>query len=780
MSQTTIPLQFEQYLLDKITAGAAPNLDEFVFAYIPNLDPEQPIDRATGLPDESFIVHRQNVDQTARLNRNTLIYSVIVPSNVAPFTFNAMYLHDKNVPDSCGLIVHKTDETKESGMATTKSVAQEYDGAAEIAGIHIDPATWQIDYHARLFGIDEDVRLSNADRYYHTAFVSGFDVVKKAGNEYQIEPGIVYVGGLRCELTESVNQVISTKPAGLYLDVVREGTVLSKHSNTFTIKLSSVPLTDYVENGKQHYVARLAGILANGNVDDWRIWDVVSQTEAEAGAATTARKWTAQRVRQAIAAWWDSIKVPWSKITDVPSTASRNDASTTKLLQAKAMGDHVNSGDHDNRYARYNYPLPGSEDKESTVKHLGEVRSDGKPKYLLLSSNIAGRTIGTFYGSRHKDSTSTTSALFHVVAVHHEWVRGVAPADAVSVLGQHTGDSLSYKIVTLWHGNRAWKALELRAPIYREINNMYFRGHSDDLNELKYVEEDEITRLHSPYLEGQKSYLTFLGGDLRGSGYGLTELDANALSRGIVPKERLPVTASRWPKYSEVTDRPSTTASRTSSSTTTLLQAKAMNDHRGSGDHDGRYYTKSQADSRYATGDNFNSSGNYANLRARATTKGDVGLSNIPNSTTSSRTSSSTTSLLQAKAMNDHRGSGDHDGRYYTKGQVNNLVEEAQINPTLPSNVARFYEGTNNNNTQYPLGSFIMAFIGTYSRQNVNGHYQMGRTVDNNTYPVGISSNSPFFANSSHMNATIAGTWILIGYVTRMANTNVCLFQRVG
>ncbi|HGS5220842.1 TPA: hypothetical protein ACMDR0_002071 [Vibrio cholerae] len=35
--------------------------------------------------------------------------------------------------------------------------------------------------------------------------------------------------------------------------------------------------------------------------------DIVSQAEAQAGTATTARKWTAQRVRQAIVAWWDSI-----------------------------------------------------------------------------------------------------------------------------------------------------------------------------------------------------------------------------------------------------------------------------------------------------------------------------------------------------------------------------------------------------------------------------------------------------------------------------------------
>ncbi|MDQ2107981.1 MULTISPECIES: hypothetical protein, partial [unclassified Vibrio] len=42
------------------------------------------------------------------------------------------------------------------------------------------------------------------------------------------------------------------------------------------------------------------------NAREWTA-DVVSQTEAEVGAATTARKWTAQRVRQAIIAWWDSI-----------------------------------------------------------------------------------------------------------------------------------------------------------------------------------------------------------------------------------------------------------------------------------------------------------------------------------------------------------------------------------------------------------------------------------------------------------------------------------------
>ncbi|WP_187985107.1 phage tail protein [Vibrio metschnikovii] len=342
MSQTTIPLQFEQYLLDKITAGAAPNLDEFVFAYIPNLDPEQPIDRATGLPDESFIVHRQNVDQTARLNRNTLIYSVIVPSNLAPFTFNAMYLHDKNVPESCGLIVHKTDETKESGMATTKSVAQEYDGAAEIAGIHIDPATWQIDYHARLFGIDEEIRLTQLDKYGHTAFISGFNVVKLSSNDYRIDPGIVYVGGLRCELKTAVTRTVTAKPNGLYVDVVREGSTLSKWVNVPTIRVSNTPLSDYVdEQGYQHYVTRLAGVDASGNVQDWREWDIVSQTEAEEGTSAIRRFWSALRITQLISAWWNSSAMK-TKLDGIQAGAQVNVA-TNLATTADATSRTVTS-----------------------------------------------------------------------------------------------------------------------------------------------------------------------------------------------------------------------------------------------------------------------------------------------------------------------------------------------------------------------------------------------------------------------------------------------------
>lgn len=273
MSQTAIPLEFERYLQNQISVGNAPDMNEMIFAHIPGLDPSQAINRGNGLPDVSLWVHQQDIDQVGKLGDNALAYSVVIPGTVAEFTFNAIYLRDKNVPNSCGMVVHKAEETKENGMASTKSLVQAYDGAAKIAGITVDASTWQIDYQARLKGIEEDHRLACLDNYGHTAFVDGFDVTQQADpNKYKVTPGVVYVGGLRGVLSGEVLQTITTNPNGLYVDVVRQGAALSVWENKVTIAISETELADYVDgNGDQHYVAKLAGINADGSVVDWRV-----------------------------------------------------------------------------------------------------------------------------------------------------------------------------------------------------------------------------------------------------------------------------------------------------------------------------------------------------------------------------------------------------------------------------------------------------------------------------------------------------------------------------
>lgn len=61
----------------------------------------------------------------------------------------------------------------------------------------------------------------------------------------------------------------------------------------------------------------VAGLVENTDprLTDAREWSAatVTQAESEAGTGTTRRAWTAQRVRQAIAAWWDTIGTAFGK-----------------------------------------------------------------------------------------------------------------------------------------------------------------------------------------------------------------------------------------------------------------------------------------------------------------------------------------------------------------------------------------------------------------------------------------------------------------------------------
>ena len=274
MSLTAIPLEFEQYLQNKVSLKQSTDLNEIIFAMIPDLDLSQPIDRRVSLPPSEQWVARRDVDQVGKSGSNAVVYSVVIPGSTAPFTFNAMFLRDKSVPNSCGMVVYKATETKETGMALTKSMLMQFDGAAAAGNVTIDAATWQIDYQARLRGMDEDHRLSCLDNYGHTAFVDGFDVTRHEVDQtkYLIAPGVAYIGGLRIQNALSMVQTLNRKPTMLWIDVYRDGTALSKHENLFQIVATTDDLFDYTDSeNRPHYVAKLARIEADGSIVDLRV-----------------------------------------------------------------------------------------------------------------------------------------------------------------------------------------------------------------------------------------------------------------------------------------------------------------------------------------------------------------------------------------------------------------------------------------------------------------------------------------------------------------------------
>ncbi|MDK3164196.1 phage tail protein [Aeromonas caviae] len=277
MSQV-ITNAFEQYWQSCLTTEQPVVMDEFILADIPNLDIISPIDPETGLPPESQIVHRQNVDQRGRINNNAVACTIVMDTTVGDFSFNAMYLRNKQ-NGVIGMIVYKGRETKlktdqttgQTGNSLVKSMLMGYDQAAEATLTNVDAGTWQIDYAARLRGMDEDIRQLQADLYGHHTFVGdGFKVVEQDG-AYQVSQGVAIIGGLRVELKAPEVIHPGTKPIGVWVDVHRAGSLLSEHQNHFTIITSVADLADHVDsNGYQHYVAKLANVLADGTIEDGR------------------------------------------------------------------------------------------------------------------------------------------------------------------------------------------------------------------------------------------------------------------------------------------------------------------------------------------------------------------------------------------------------------------------------------------------------------------------------------------------------------------------------
>lgn len=280
MSQV-ITNAFEQYWQSSLAAEQPVVLDEFILADIPNLDITSPIDPDTGLPPESQIVHRQNVDQRGRINNNAVAYTIVMDTTVGDFSFNAMYLRNK-ANGVIGMIVYKGRETKlktdqttgQTGNSLVKSMLMGYDQAAEATLTHVDAGTWQIDYAARLRGQDEELRQLASQLYGHHTFIGdGFKVVQQDGG-HQVTTGVAIIGGLRVELKAPEVIYPGSKPIGVWVDVHRAGSLLSEHQNHFTIITSVADLTDHVDSsGYQHYVAKLGTVQADNTVVDGRVGD---------------------------------------------------------------------------------------------------------------------------------------------------------------------------------------------------------------------------------------------------------------------------------------------------------------------------------------------------------------------------------------------------------------------------------------------------------------------------------------------------------------------------
>lgn len=284
MSQTVITTAFEHLKAQQAATGDAVALDGFIFANVPNLDITSPIDPGEGIPPDGQIVYRADVAMTGVVNENAVVYSVTLGTAVGTFDFNWVGLVNK-ASGTLAMIVHAPLQSKVAnaagvqGNVLTRSFLMEYDGAKKETQITTPAETWQIDFTARLAGMDGRQRLENIDIYGAAAFFGDGWLVGKNGNQYFVTKGAGYVAGLRAELDANQNITVTTKPVRVWLDVCWTGTLTSVWSTQSKVTVAD-SLADYEQNGVKHYVFALASIDANGVITDLRPKGSLSEQQA--------------------------------------------------------------------------------------------------------------------------------------------------------------------------------------------------------------------------------------------------------------------------------------------------------------------------------------------------------------------------------------------------------------------------------------------------------------------------------------------------------------------
>ncbi|ENJ2803701.1 phage tail protein [Salmonella enterica] len=276
MTQSVITSAFEQLKAQEAAGGQRILIDQFVFANIPGLNVDATPPDTEVLPPDTQIVHRQDVDRAGMVNENTVAYSITLPESTGDFTFNWMGLVSSATNTLCMVVyLHPQEKIKtangKQGNTLVYSEVMEYAGASASTGITTPVSTWQIDFTARLHGMDEATRKAALDIYGPGLFFDdAFRLTASGTGQASFAPGIAYLRGLRVELDAAGTL---TYPTGVvqtvYLDAALTGTLTGENKATFT--LTSQKTADYTDSlGQAHYVEPVATISASGDITDIR------------------------------------------------------------------------------------------------------------------------------------------------------------------------------------------------------------------------------------------------------------------------------------------------------------------------------------------------------------------------------------------------------------------------------------------------------------------------------------------------------------------------------
>jgi hypothetical protein len=249
------------------------NIASFVLANVPDLGSE-PATRIESIPNEN-VVDQLVVTKSGYVNTNQVVYSLVMGSDIGNYSFNWVGLVDDEGVLIAVTYIPLTPKTKNDGgvpgNTITRNFLLAYTGIQQTTAITVPAETWQIDFSARLSGIDERERLANFDIYGHEGFLGdGWKVTGSAGT-YSVAAGIGYVGGIRAKNIAPQEITTATFPNEIWLNVSLQGDI-SDMTAVAEFVIDTGPFPDYVDgNGVAHYLTKIADIDAAGDVNDERV-----------------------------------------------------------------------------------------------------------------------------------------------------------------------------------------------------------------------------------------------------------------------------------------------------------------------------------------------------------------------------------------------------------------------------------------------------------------------------------------------------------------------------
>lgn len=272
-----ITIAGEKLFAAKAQANEQLDIDTFIFANVPNQDSAEPISRDEELPN-AYIVHQQAVQQVGRINENVVVYSTVLDSITGPFEFNWVGLYS-SVNNTLVAINHIPVTSKTitapgtAGNTLNRNFGIEYSGIADLTGINVAPETWQLDFTARLSGMDKLTRQLAKDLNGQDSFIGdGFKVSPHSTlNAFKVSPGVGYVNGLRIELLEEQFLIADSYPKNIYVDAYFDGDASSIWKPKHSLRITSEILEDYIDSaGQPHYLVKIAEVIAYDDVTDFR------------------------------------------------------------------------------------------------------------------------------------------------------------------------------------------------------------------------------------------------------------------------------------------------------------------------------------------------------------------------------------------------------------------------------------------------------------------------------------------------------------------------------